>query len=249
MIENIESITAFCDWDGQGDVFKINDIQDEFNRTFEGNNDTVTYLSCDKVKTAITATFAEKDIKELIEDENMLISKSLDKELPSSISKHLTKAKVRVLDMIDKIAQTKPATEDSNVPKFPFQEPREYQKKAFENWKNNKQQGLFAMATGTGKTLTSLNCLLNIYKKYHFYKSIILVPTITLVDQWEQECKRFNFNNIVKVSSKNAKWKDEVGSIKLREEINDNASVSYVIIATYASFAREAIFKLSLIHI
>lgn len=102
---------------------------------------------------------------------------------------------------------------------FHFKSQESIKKEAFENWKNNKQQGLFAMATGTGKTLTSLNCLLNIYKKYHFYKSIILVPTITLVDQWEQECKRFNFNNIVKVSSKNTKWKDEVGSIKLREEI------------------------------
>lgn len=60
---NIESITAFCDWDGQGDVFKINDIQEEFNRTFTGYNDTVTYLSCDKVKTAITTTFAEKTLK------------------------------------------------------------------------------------------------------------------------------------------------------------------------------------------
>lgn len=63
LIENIESITAFCDWDGQGDVFKINDIQEEFNRTFTGYNDTVTYLSCDKVKTAITTTFAEKTLK------------------------------------------------------------------------------------------------------------------------------------------------------------------------------------------
>ena len=70
-----------------------------------------------------------------------------------------------------------------------------------------------------------------------------MVPTITLVDQWEQECKRFNFKNIVKVSSKNPKWKDEVGTIKLREEINDNADVSYIIIVTYASFAREAVFK------
>lgn len=78
-------------------------------------------------------------------------------------------------------------------PRFPYSEPREYQKQAYENWKANKQKGLFAMATGTGKTLTSLNCLLNIYKKFHFYKAIILVPTITLVDQWEEECKKFNF--------------------------------------------------------
>ena len=63
------------------------------------------------------------------------------------------------------------------------------------------------MATGTGKTLTSLNCLLNIWKKFHFYKAIILVPTITLVDQWEDECKRFHFNHITKVCSKNPNGK------------------------------------------
>ena len=69
------------------------------------------------------------------------------------------------------------------------------------------------MATGTGKTLTSLNCLLEIYKRYGYYKAIILVPTITLVNQWEQECRKFNFSNIIKVFSKNPNWKDEIERI------------------------------------
>lgn len=128
-------------------------------------------------------------------------------------------------------------------PRFPFDEPRGYQKQAYENWKV-KQKGLFAMATGTGKTLTSLNCLLNIWKKFHFYKAIILVPTITLVDQWEDECKRFHFNHITKVSSKNPKWKTELDSIKTKESIKiDGEESSFIIIATYASFARENIFR------
>lgn len=42
------------------------------------------------------------------------------------------------------------------------------------------------MATGTGKTITSLNCLLEIYKRNGYYKAIILVPTITLVEQWKK---------------------------------------------------------------
>ncbi len=58
------------------------------------------------------------------------------------------------------------------------------------------------MATGTGKTITSLNCLLEIYNKSGYYKAIILVPTITLVEQWEIECKNFNFSTIIKVCSK-----------------------------------------------
>ncbi len=33
-------------------------------------------------------------------------------------------------------------------------------------------KGMFAMATGTGKTITSLNCLLKIYKKTGYYQCI-----------------------------------------------------------------------------
>ena len=96
------------------------------------------------------------------------------------------------------------------------------------------------MATGTGKTLAALNCLLQIYQKFQFYKAVILVPTITLVDQWEKECEKFHFSNIVKVSSKNHNWKDEIDNIKSKEELNlSGKEPSYIIIATYASFARE----------
>ena len=243
LIENIESISAFCDWDGQGDLFKIRDIQEDFNNTFTGKNNTVNYLKTEDIKTSITSSFVEKDIKELLRDEKEIIDHSLSFDLPMSIKKYLAKAKVNIMDMIDNMTSVKNSEIETNEPRFPFPEPREYQKQAYENWKNNKQKGLFAMATGTGKTLTSLNCLLNIYKRYHFYKCIILVPTITLVSQWEQECKRFNFNNVIKISSKNAKWKSMLDNVKLRENINDNESVSFIIISTYASFAREAVFK------
>ena len=67
LISNIESITAFCDWDGQGDACKIEDIALDFENTFEGKDDTVTYLDAEKVKTAITENFHSKDIKELLD--------------------------------------------------------------------------------------------------------------------------------------------------------------------------------------
>lgn len=100
------------------------------------------------------------------------------------------------------------------------------------------------MATGTGKTLTSLNCLLEIYKSRGYYRAIILVPTLTLVDQWEEECEKFKFGHIIKVCSKNKSWKLELDAIKLQEDFNySDRDPSYIIIVTYASFAREAIFK------
>ena len=243
LIENLESVTAFCDWDGQGDVCKIADIAEDFERTFSGNDDSVIYLKADEVKAGINANFKHKDIGELIRDEQDLITKRLNANLPVNIQAILNKAKRRLAGLIEKIEGQNINILNDSEPKFPYDEPRAYQKQAYENWKI-KQKGLFAMATGTGKTLTSLNCLLNIWKKFHFYKAIILVPTITLVDQWEEECKKFNFLHITKVSSKNPKWIDELDSVKTKESIKMNGEEpSFIIIATYASFARENIFR------
>lgn len=243
LIDNIESLSAFCDWDGKGDVCKIDDIVEDFERTYSGNDDSVYYLEANDVKAGISANFKYKDIGELMRDEQLLISKRFNDGLSPNIQTILNKAKKKVESIIQKIDVQVVDASDEEIPRFPFNEPRDYQKQAYENWKI-KQKGLFAMATGTGKTLTSLNCLLNIWKKYHFYKAMILVPTITLVDQWEDECKRFHFNNIIKVSSKNSKWKTELDSLKTKESfnINDKES-SFIIIATYASFSRENIFR------
>ena len=99
------------------------------------------------------------------------------------------------------------------------------------------------MATGTGKTLTSLNCLLQIYKQFGYYKAIILVPTVTLVEQWEKECRKFDFQHIVKVCSRNKDWKGEIDRLTMKENFNPtNSPVNYVVISTYASFARDNVF-------
>ena len=101
------------------------------------------------------------------------------------------------------------------------------------------------MATGTGKTMTSLNSLFEIYQRKGYYKAIILVPTITLVNQWEQECRKFHFSNITKVYSKNLTWRDEVERILFNEKYKTDKEpeVSYIIISTYASYAREKVFN------
>ena len=132
-------------------------------------------------------------------------------------------------------------------PNFPYPTgPRDYQKQAFENWKNNNQKGLFAMATGTGKTITSLNCLLEIYKRNGYYKAIILVPTITLVNQWEQECEKFHFSNVIKVYSKNSEWRSRIERLQMAEEYKKakEPSQNFIIISTYASFTRSNVFDI-----
>lgn len=240
LIENKESLTASCSWDGDIEIAKIKDIESEFAKTFGGTDPAVRYLDASEVRTRITDSFKDKELVELLDDEAKLIENQKNsKDLPVSVKMALERAKDKVQKAISKY---KPAPVDevnTDGPHFPYPSgPRDYQKIAFENWKANGQKGLFAMATGTGKTITSLNCLFEIYKHSGYYKALILVPTVTLVDQWETECKKFGFNNIIKVCSRNKSWKDDIDRLKATEAISSNDGLSYVIIGTYASYGK-----------
>jgi superfamily II DNA or RNA helicase len=97
------------------------------------------------------------------------------------------------------------------------------------------------MATGTGKTITSLNCLLEECRSNPkgLYHALILVPTITLVEQWDAEARGFNFRHIIRVSSKE-KWEGELATV-----LSDVKRIptSFIIISTYASFVKDRFFK------
>lgn len=207
---------------------RIKSQREEFDTIMDGKKN-VEYLSPENLVSAIMSKYGDKDIEELLDVETKL---------------HKIKRERAIRERKERINMV---CEDLEIkPHFPYSSgPREYQKIAFENWKTNKQRGLFAMATGTGKTITSLNCLFEIYQRKGYYKAIILVPTITLVNQWEQECKKFQFSNITKVYSKNLTWRDEVERILFNEKYKTDKEpeVSYIIISTYTSYAREKVFN------
>lgn len=242
LLHNKESLNVNCDWNGPADVGRIRSIQNSFDKAFNGEDEDIEFVDATKLKEHISK-YQTKGLENLLKDELDLIDETSNETLSETVKNALQKTKVHVERAIKKIKNVVQINE--NEPKFPFPTgPRPYQNNAFDNWKANKQKGLFAMATGTGKTLTSLNCLLEIYRSRNYYRAIILVPTLTLIDQWEEECKKFNFRHIVKVCSKNKNWKSEIDAIRFQEEFNFSPKEpSYIIIATYASFAKESIFK------
>ena len=204
---------------------RIANRKDDFNKLMSGLDESVEYLSTADLESALSERYGKQEIEDLLD---------VEKKLKEYKKEHADNSAI-IVDEIDGSFRGKPC--------FPYGNPRNYQQQACIKWKNNKQKGLFAMATGTGKTLTSLNCLLRIYKVYGYYKAVILVPTITLVNQWEQECKRFLFSQIVKISSKNRLWRQELDALKAKETFNlSGIEPSYIIISTYASFARENVF-------
>lgn len=202
-------------------------------------------MSADKVKSQITENYPDKSISELLEAEYNILKKHQPQSMSKRIAKALDNAKERLEVIIGKLKETEFKLDimRNNDPHFPYPTgPRDYQIQAFENWKASNQKGLFAMATGTGKTITSLNCLLQIYKRLGYYKALILVPTITLVEQWEKECAKFNFTNVIKVCSKYSGWQTSLANIRMLELSNSDNKQSYVIISTYASFIRPTNF-------
>jgi superfamily II DNA or RNA helicase len=100
----------------------------------------------------------------------------------------------------------------------------------------NDYEGVFAMATGTGKTITSLNCVLQEYLKTKTYQVIILVPSIALLNQWDNEVKEFNFQNIIKVGGGN-NWEKEVANYT--SNLSWGITKNLILISTYGSFVTD----------
>ncbi len=253
LVDNIESLTVCCEWDGNIEAEKARDIKEDFEMVFNGKDESVVYMTTEQVRTQLIDGFKDKSLTALLEDEYKLIERhTKEKDLPSSVKHALEKAKQRVSAAIDKLKEEKTEKREAVItqeiePCFPYPTgPRDYQNQAFENWKTNNQKGLFAMATGTGKTITSLNCLLEIYKRNGYYKAIILVPTITLVNQWEKECEKFHFSNVIKVYSKNTEWRSRLENLQMAEEYRKakEPSQNFIIISTYASFTRSNVFDI-----
>ncbi len=223
--ENLEELEAFLSWENGRSNKLINKQLNVIDDYFNEKDEDVEYVPVNEIEVAIRDKFDKKDINELIVQEEELLKKKMglikNKKLKDTI--------IKLHKDIDQIRIS---------PKFPYKEgPREYQAEAYNNWKKNDYRGIFAMATGTGKTITSLNCVLEEYRTNpdKIYHLLVLVPTITLVEQWEKEVKSFNFQEVYKISSK-VDWQNEVTTLI---STSKRIPVSFAIISTYASFVKD----------
>lgn len=60
---------------------------------------------------------------------------------------------------------------------------RDWQREALQKWQENFR-GIVKVVTGAGKTIFAEQCMRLFHEKYPDGKSIIIVPTIALLDQW-----------------------------------------------------------------
>jgi superfamily II DNA or RNA helicase len=60
---------------------------------------------------------------------------------------------------------------------------RDWQSQALLKWKES-HRGIVKVVTGAGKTIFAQQCMRLFHEKYRDGKSIIIVPTTALLDQW-----------------------------------------------------------------
>jgi len=116
--------------------------------------------------------------------------------------------------------------------------PRPYQDDAIEAFEENGYRGILEMATGTGKTKTSLYAANRYFKDKKRVFVVILVPFIHLVQQWEKECDGFGFTKILRCFDTEKKWIYELEGLVSR--FNSKLIDQVIIIAVYKSALKKS---------
>jgi superfamily II DNA or RNA helicase len=220
---NGETITAFSSWN---DTDRVSEFQNIFNESWKEDTPHLIHIPLNEVKTHIEGKFSPETVAELIQHGVDL------RDIENLYATPKTKTKPLSPRLIEKLEMKE------QEPRFPFPEEREIQKNAYAVWIANNKQGIFAMATGSGKTVTALNCVLKRYQEDGFYKVIIAVPTQALAVQWEQEVKAFNFQNIVSTHTEKD-WKNILSRYTTKSIFDKKKNL--VLITTYATFNRKDI--------
>lgn len=225
LLENGETIKVCRSWGGDYELNTIGSTKQRFEPIFDRLSPKFEYLAREKIEALIDNRGISKTTSQLLKDELALVEKGSLLEGHKVLRKY--KEKLAKAIEVEKLK-----------PQFPYTSgPHSYQVRACEEWRSASKKGIFAMATGTGKTITSLNCLLDEWRETGCYQAVVLVPSELLVTQWGNEVRGFNFRNVILVSSKHPNWKRRVREVI--SELKFDVRRSFVIIATYASYVNN----------
>lgn len=218
LLFNWEQLSTFCSWKEPSDYIRsrISEIVEP-----------VKMLLCGEIKglPLVTGREIETFIRDSYKVENIL---ELEKEaaiLNSTLKISLHNKKITLVGEHD-------SPTFFSIPAI--YSPRKHQVAAINNFFSNNFKSLFVMATGTGKTLTSLFAINDLSYEREIKSLLILVPLQDLVTQWENDVKKFFTGKIVKIGSGFTTWKTDLQDYRVSKIFSHRKPI--VIISTYDSF-------------
>ena len=217
--ENFESFQVFCGWK-DGDAERVTTCVNDFNAMWNNKQNSLKVFNFPELPQAF-------------------IQKSKTSNIRNSKAKNDTE---KDEDFAPLAFETINEIKDENMNDMVFfhfndgKSPRKHQKKAIKRFIECEFKCLFAMATGTGKTLTSLFAAAELSCYVQLKSILIIVPLKDLVDQWEKEVRKYFSGTIITVRS-GIEWKEKISDISLLKILNKQTNEKLVIITTYDSFS------------
>ena len=183
--ENFESIDVFSSWTNYVDKQRVEKKEEDFEKMW---NNSTKKLEIYEFPEALKEKILKYKKDTVMEEEDLLVYEGS--------------------------FNIKEKVEHINIPQIPkWLEVRSYQIDAYEAWEKNNYVGLLNMATGTGKTLTALYSMTNMYEKLKEKNLLVIIvcPYTHLVEQWSFDVKAFNIRPIIAFSdSKYSNWDKEL---------------------------------------
>lgn len=123
-----------------------------------------------------------------------------------------------------------------SLPKF-IKKLNNYQEEAIQSVINNGWSGILEMATGTGKTITSLAISQKFFEEKGKIFLIVVVPFNHLVTQWEDNILSFGYKVPVKCNESKTSWYNNL----LRKIRNYNSDITNIecLVTTYTTFSKN----------
>lgn len=170
-VDNYEVMDVYCSWQSSFEEKKVAEKELAFHLLWTNADSKVTIID-----------FPEIAIKKLLEYKRDKIDSHVDALECSLNIKGLYRDEKNVF----------------RVPSDVSFCDRPYQLEAINNWLNSDGQGIFDMATGSGKTFTALGALAAMSERLKDNIGvIILCPYQHLVEQWVEDIKRFNVTPLI----------------------------------------------------
>jgi DNA phosphorothioation system restriction enzyme len=118
---------------------------------------------------------------------------------------------------------------------------RSYQSNAVRKWLQSGGRGVLEMATGAGKTITALSAATQLAEGLRQpLVLVIVVPYLHLVDQWNDEARKFGLSPVV-CSGSQSSWVRFAEAVVLRANAGHRRFTS--LIATNATFCGDSFQK------
>ncbi|MCE7535940.1 DEAD/DEAH box helicase family protein [Aliivibrio fischeri] len=226
---NSEEIKVFFSWDQDSFNKYAQDEVDSFNLLWSNKKKRtkVIELNSDiyqKIKSTINLESLYKDI--FNENKKSGLNKFINEPF-FRYSFPKSKQKLAQVDIDAKLPRKPLKVKGRPFELFP------HQIQAIRNWKNSNYKGLFKLATGAGKTFTSISAMVELYEERRKLDlstfAIISVPYVELANQWVNELAPFNISPIKCYESTNS-WLSKLDKKILRFRSGGTAFVCIVVV-------------------